>query len=598
METVTTKKESSPWSLIRPGEEWRKFIGRVTALGAMMIAFGAVGTIWMGARTATYILVGSSFAFTVLWLFNRRGYPQAIVGNGLAMVGWATACLLCALSGGGIEAPAVILLPAVPAMAGFATGAKAARRWTVVIAISAIVIFVLDPYIRPSAASLETLQRLYLMGILGTTLFIGVAVIVYKRMESQHRQQLEAAVETAETALREAEAARVQAELANRAKDAFLTTMSHEIRTPLTAVMGVAEVLHCAEMEGKYARQLELLDGAGQTLLGLIDDVLDLSRIESGELEFESIDFDISTLVDEVAGVLRTHAATRGVQLITKHPDALRIQGDPLRLRQILLNLVGNAVKFTEDGEVEVRCEAASSLDDANVDLTLSVRDTGVGIAADKMKIIFQPFIQAEQGTARRFGGSGLGLSIVSRLVGRMGGLVDLDSELDRGTTVTVRLTLPRSLDQSSQRISTEAYLLTSPHVLLAEDNPVNQEVVRFMLEQCNCTVSLAHDGAEAIAAVTNANPGYDLVLMDCQMPEVDGFTATRALREQGYIVPIIALTANATPRIRARCLEAGMTGFASKPVTLNELRGLLMTNIPMQDSGRAANDGADAVSS
>ena len=174
--------------------------------------------------------------------------------------------------------------------------------------------------------------------------------------------------------------------------------------------------------------------------------------------------------------------------------------------------------------------------------------------------------------------------------------MVDLDSELNRGTTVTVRLTLPRSINQGSQRISSEPYRLISPHILLVEDNPVNQEVVRFMLEQCNCTVSLAHDGAEAIAAVTNANPGYDLVLMDCQMPEIDGFTATRALREQGYTVPIIALTANATPRIRVRCLEAGMTGFASKPVTLKELRGLLMTNIPMQDEGRQANDGAAAV--
>ena len=570
--------------VVNSTEEWRRFIRQVTISGSGLALMAALGSSWVGARLGPYILYAAAVAFSVLAVLNRHGWSQQALGNGLAAIGWGTSTALCVLAGGGIEAPSMILLPAVPAMAGFASGVKTARAWTVVVILTAMALFWLDPYIEPTQASEETVQGLQLIGSIGTALFIGVAVVSYNRTQLRQTQMLQAAIAAAEAARLTAEEARKQAELANRAKGAFLATMSHEIRTPLTAVVGVAEVLCSADIEEQHARQLDLLNGAGRTLLGLIDDVLDLSRIESGELELESTALDLHAVIDEVACVLTTHATTRGVRIISNHPEPLPVYGDPLRLRQILLNLIGNAVKFTKDGEVEVRCDTLSTSEDFH-DLRLTVRDTGVGIAEAHLQLVFQPFTQAEQGTARRFGGSGLGLSIVTRLVEKMGGKVSIDSQVNKGTTVTVRLHL-----RPAPALPTRADLERRPspqrlRVLLAEDNAVNQEVVSFMLEQCNCTVTVANNGTEAVEAVQQTGPPFHIVLMDCQMPDVDGFTATRILRAQGATVPIIALTANATPQVRAACIEAGMNGFASKPVTLEELRNVLARHADHESS-------------
>jgi signal transduction histidine kinase/ActR/RegA family two-component response regulator len=394
----------------------------------------------------------------------------------------------------------------------------------------------------------------------------GWVVLVYRHVhETQARRLSEA-----NAALRDSEQA---AQVASRAKSTFLATMSHEIRTPLTAVVGLAELLKERQSDPETTQQLRILSGAGRTLLGLVDDVLDLSRIESGMMQLEAVPVDLPSLVLDVAGILQARADERGTVLSTSHTGPNWICGDPLRLRQILLNLVGNAVKFTEDGEILVR-STTHCRPDGRLDLDLEVADTGLGIPEDRQHAVLEAFTQADQSTSRSHGGSGLGLSIVAKLVELMGGRLELQSTQGEGTTITVRLVVQETAEHEAAPtpVPTSGPL----RVLLAEDNPVNQRVLYAQLEHLGCTVVVAGDGAEAVDATLRAEPPVHLVLMDCQMPVMDGFAATRQLRAQGWTGPIVALTANASPQDRRACLDAGMDGFATKPVTLDELQEAL----------------------
>lgn len=310
--------------------------------------------------------------------------------------------------------------------------------------------------------------------------------------------------------------------------------------------------------------------GASRRLLGLVDDVLDLARLESGHLELDSERVDVALVVCTVADGARSHARRKGLALQLDTPPHCYVLGDGRRLRQLVGNLVDNAIKFTECGHIALSVSCAEVGEDGLCNVVLTCEDTGVGIRPERIRAVLEPFVQADQGMARQRGGSGLGLSIVARMVDAMGGHLDIDSTPGQGTVITVRLTLPAA--QGPEAVEA----LASRRVLLAEDNRVSQQVVSAMLERLGCEVTVVEDGAKAVAAVVDASLAYDLVFMDCQMPGTDGFTATRILRAARVQSPIVALTANSSPADRAACLAAGMDDFAAKPVTIGELAHVL----------------------
>jgi PAS domain S-box-containing protein len=388
--------------------------------------------------------------------------------------------------------------------------------------------------------------------------------------------------------------ARDAAEAATRAKSAFLATMSHEIRTPLNAVIGTADLLLDIATSDEQRRYAETIRTSGDMLLAVIDDILDFSKIEAGNMELERRSFDLRATVGEVIDLLAPRAAAKGLRLAAAIDFGVpaRLVGDPTRIRQILVNLVGNAVKFTNAGEVLTRafCRPTEA---GSMELELSVSDTGIGIPEDRLGRLFLPFSQVDASTTRRYGGSGLGLAISKRLCELMGGQIAVQSLAGSGSTFTVRLPVaPVEAAPEHERAGAAAQpaeQLTPLRILLAEDNEVNQQVALRMLERIGYSADLAGNGVEVLQALERRD--YDVVLMDVQMPEMDGLEATRRLRAApaGRRQPhIIAMTANAMVGDRDACLAAGMDDYISKPVQRESLAAALR-RIPARPAAPAA---------
>jgi signal transduction histidine kinase/CheY-like chemotaxis protein/ligand-binding sensor domain-containing protein len=424
-------------------------------------------------------------------------------------------------------------------------------------------------------------QLLWVRLLAATALLALIGAFVWHRQKQllDRNRWLEEKVEERTATLVQATEA---AQAANRAKTEFLATMSHEIRTPMNGVLGAVQILDESRLDADQKKLVSVIRGSGEDLIGIVDDILCLAKVEAGKLCLERTPVDLVALGESLVSLFGPKAAAKNVHLAFSAGPGVPayLLSDPQRLRQILLNLLGNAVKFTDQGEVRLRITA----DPEAGQITFHVEDTGAGIPAETIPALFEPFVQADSSTTRRYGGSGLGLSIVHRFVDAMGGTIAVDSEVGRGSTFRIHLPLEPALGPELPIVDSPA----DPHpasglvgegltVLLVEDNPVNQMIAQKMLVRCGSRVLVANDGNHALTILRARR--VDLVLMDCQMPGLDGYQASRAIRSWGgefAQLPIIAITASAMEDERRRCEEAGMNDFLSKPLMLKALESVL----------------------
>ncbi len=405
------------------------------------------------------------------------------------------------------------------------------------------------------------------------------ALVLAVRLRAQRRLQRLRLED--EILKRHLQAANAAAKVAVKAKSEFLANMSHEIRTPMTAMLGMTELLQLTELDATQRDYADTVARSGDALVQIVNDILDFSKIEAGQLSLEEVRFDVQELVTDVRELLRVKAKQKDLELRTTVADDIprHYLGDPTRIRQVLVNLIGNAIKFTHRGHVTLHVDAMP-IEEGRHQVSFAVEDTGIGIAVEHQKRVFEAFTQADTSTTRRYGGTGLGLAISNQLAHLMGGELILKSTRDEGSTFTLSVplhaegrvrTIPPSAPEPGERSSFNG------RVLLVEDNAENLALTVELLQHFGCSVDCAADGREALDKLRKDR--FDLVFMDCHMPNLNGYDATREMRRRegdGTHTPVVALTASVLPEERQRCLDVGMDDYITKPFSRHDLRRAL----------------------
>ncbi|MCB9755624.1 MAG: response regulator [Myxococcales bacterium] len=569
----------SPQVLEGGGESLRRarLLMRVGLFGGLLMLAPLIEHVAAGKLREALVL-GVCWVMTVAMLAALRLGLRPYVAGHLAAITLLLSPLLNAETLGGIHSPPIFALLSIPLLMIFASGITAGWLWVGVV-VAALVWITAHTGGDVQAAR----EKLVATSVFACVLACVGTIFEVIRARSQA----------------ELLAARDAAEAAAEAKGLFLATMSHEIRTPLNGVIGMADLLRASELDGRQREYATIIYRSSRALLQIINDILDYSKIEADALTLERVPSSLRDVARDAMNMLRVDAERKDLKLEIKIPDSVPkvLEFDPTRIRQVLINLVSNAVKFTSRGGVTVAARAVARTPDA-LTLRVEVRDTGIGISPEQQGRIFGRFVQADPSTTRKFGGTGLGLAIARRLVELHGGEIGLESEVGRGTTFW--FTLPArvlgddiAIDASTSGSGRDVSEAAAPpireglHVLVAEDNKVNQLVARRLLDQLGVGVELVSDGVEAVKRARERE--FDLILMDIHMPNLDGIEATRQLTADPETreVPVVLLSASVLDDDVERGREAGAVGFASKPMNLRSLTRVLAEHVDRDPNER-----------